>query len=68
MVKVKKCRGVTYEGPVWLSASRGSLAVNLDIAANEPLDIYPSNVAIVENEGLISHSVAKADTASSSNG
>ncbi|KAF6143649.1 hypothetical protein GIB67_004178 [Kingdonia uniflora] len=71
-VKVKKCRGVTCESAGWLRASRGSLAVNLDVnldtAANEPLDIYPSEVAVVENEGLISHSATEADTASSSNG
>ncbi|KAF6146980.1 hypothetical protein GIB67_036699, partial [Kingdonia uniflora] len=67
-MKVKKCRGVTCEGAGWLRASRGSLAVNLDTAANEHLDRYPSDVAVVENEGLISHSAAEADTASSSNG
>ncbi|KAF6170804.1 hypothetical protein GIB67_015756 [Kingdonia uniflora] len=67
-VKVKKCKGVTCEGAGWLRASRGSLAVNLDTAANEPLDRYPSDVVVVENEGLISHSAAEADIASSSNG
>ncbi|KAF6170047.1 hypothetical protein GIB67_042852, partial [Kingdonia uniflora] len=30
-------------------------------------DRYPSNVSVVENEGLISHSAAEADIASSSN-
>ncbi|KAF6162517.1 hypothetical protein GIB67_003063 [Kingdonia uniflora] len=66
-VKVKKCRGVTCEGAGWLRASRGSLAVNLDTVANEPLDKYPIDVAKVENEGLISHSAAEADIISSSN-
>ncbi|KAF6151788.1 hypothetical protein GIB67_010362, partial [Kingdonia uniflora] len=58
-VKVKKCRGVTCEGAGWLRARRGSLVVNLDTAANEPLDKCHSDVVVVENEGLISHSVAK---------
>ncbi|KAF6146541.1 hypothetical protein GIB67_008827 [Kingdonia uniflora] len=66
-VKVKKCTGVTCEGEDWLRANKGSLAANLDTAANEPLDIYPSDVVVVEYKGLISHIGAKADTASSRN-
>lgn len=32
-VKVKKCKGVTFEGAEWLRMNRGSVAVNLDMGA-----------------------------------
>lgn len=42
-VKVKKCRAVTSEGADWLRASRGSLAVNLDITEPENMDASASD-------------------------
>ncbi|KAG8632655.1 F-box protein At1g47056 [Manihot esculenta] len=48
-VKVKKCRGVTYEGADRLRASRGSLAVNLDSGEAEHLDASASDGGLQEN-------------------
>ncbi|KAF2309776.1 hypothetical protein GH714_005047 [Hevea brasiliensis] len=48
-VKVKKCRGVTYEGADRLKASRESLAVNLDSGEAEHQDASASDGGAQEN-------------------
>lgn len=47
-VKVKKCRGVTWEGADRLRANRGSLAVNLDTPLPNPVVVPPSGAGAAE--------------------
>jgi len=47
-VKVKKCRGVTWEGADRLRANRGSLAVNLDTPLPNPVVGTPSGAGAAE--------------------
>ncbi|KAI3684676.1 hypothetical protein L6452_33901 [Arctium lappa] len=42
-VKVKKCKGVTYDGAGWLRASKESLAVNLDARVVENVNVNGSD-------------------------
>ncbi|XVE94958.1 hypothetical protein REPUB_Repub02eG0054700 [Reevesia pubescens] len=69
-VKVKKCKGVTSEGADWLTANRGSLAVNLDIG--EHLDASASDVGApdtgVEFPSVVAGQIGAPSIASSSTG
>ncbi|XAR61923.1 hypothetical protein NMG60_11016476 [Bertholletia excelsa] len=70
-VKVKKCRGVTFEGADLLRSSRASLAVNLDTGETDHQDAVASDGSAHEN-GLDIQAVAAqsgpANPASSSAG
>lgn len=74
-IKVKKCRGVTFEVGDWLRARRGSLVVNLDVCAVEveAVDASASDSGPqedgVEFPPIVSRvGIADAEAPSSSNG